>query len=358
MQGIKWIFFDVGSTLVDETEAYNHRIRDAIAGTDITFEQFQEKRLFFQKQNLKGDLEALAFFGLPKTPWHKEDEVQYPEAEEILRYLKGLGYRLGVIANQSFGTAERLEQWGLLEYIDVVAASAELGVAKPDPAIFEKAFELAGCTANEAAMIGDRLDNDIIPAKKLGMRAVWAKFGFAAYQDLEALEAENRPDAVIESLKELKNHFNDILTGYTIPAGSQETYKYVVVCSNYQGKWLFSRHKKRITWETQGGHVEAGETPMEAARRELYEESGVTKADLYPVCDYKGFRGPRFSYGMVFLAVVHELGELPESEMQEVRVFETLPENLTYPVMTPLLVKEAGKLLEELSDRLKSEIME
>lgn len=350
MQGIKWIFFDMGSTLADETEAYNHRIREAIAGTDITFEQFQEKRVFFAKQNLKSDLEALKFFGLPKPAWHREDEVPYPEAEEILRYLKGLGYRLGVIANQSMGTSERLAQWNLLQYIDVVAASAELGVAKPDPAIFERAFALAGCEPSEAVMIGDRLDNDIVPAKKLGMRAVWIKQGFNAYQNVELIEENYRPDTVIENLEELKKYFNDVLTGYTIPAGSQENYKYVVVCSNYQGKWMLSRHKKRTTWETQGGHVEPGETPLQAAKRELYEESGVTNADVYPVCDYKGFRGPRFSYGMVFLAVVHELGELPESEMQEVRVFQELPENLTYPVMTPLLVEEAGKLLKNLPE--------
>ena len=338
MQGIKWMFFDVGSTLVDETEAYNHRIQEAIAGTDITYAQFQEKRLEFAKQNLKSDIEALKFFGLDKPAWHREDEVPYPEAEEILKYLKNLGYKLGVIANQSFGTAERLNQWTLLQYIDVVAASAELGVAKPDSAIFQKAFEIAGCTAEEAVMIGDRLDNDIVPAKNLGMRTVWVKQGFNAYQDI----------TLIDNLLELKRFFNDILTGYTIPAGSQEYYKYVVVCSNYQGNWLFSRHKKRTTWETQGGHVEPGETPLQAAKRELYEESGVTKAEVYPVCDYKGFRGPRSSHGIVFLAVVHELGELPESEMQEVRIFEELPENLTYPQMTPLLVKEAEKLLKSL----------
>lgn len=348
MQGIKWIFFDVGSTLVDETKAYNHRIREAIAGTDITFEQFQEKRLEFAKQNVKSDLEALKFFGLPKPVWHREDEVPYPEAEEILQYLKSLGYKIGIIANQSFGTAERLAQWKLIQYIDVVAASAEFGVAKPDPAIFERAFKLAGCQPEEAVMIGDRLDNDIVPAKKLGLKAIWVKQGFNAYQNVELIEEEYRPDAAVENLLELKEYFHDVLTGDTFPVGLQENYKYVVVCSNYQGKWLFSRHKKRTTWETQGGHVEAGETPIEAAKRELYEESGVTKAELYPVCDYKGFRGPRFSYGMVFLAVVQELGELPESEMQEVRLFEELPENLTYPVVTPLLVKEAEKLLKSL----------
>ena len=348
MQGIKWIFFDVGSTLVDETEAYNHRIRDAIAGTDITFDEFQEKRLEFAKQNLKSDLEALKFFGLEKPAWHREDEVPYPEAEEILKYLKSLGYKIGVIANQSLGTAERLKQWNLLQQIDVVAASAELGLAKPDSAIFQKAFELAGCTVKEAVMIGDRLDNDIVPAKKLGMQAIWVKQGFNAYQDTTMIAPEHRPDAAIENLLELKIYFNDILTGYTIPVGSQEYYKYVVVCSVYRGKWLLSRHKKRTTWETQGGHVEDGETPLQAAKRELYEESGVTDAEVYPVCDYKGFRGPRNSYGMVFLAVVHELGELPESEMQEVRLFEELPENLTYPKMTPMLIKEAKKYYENI----------
>lgn len=138
------------------------------------------------------------------------------------------------------------------------------------------------------------------------------------------------------------------LTGIVLPIGSQDYYKYVVVCSNYQGKWMFSRHKKRTTWETQGGHVEQGETPMEAARRELYEESGVTNADLYAVCDYKGCRGTGFAYGMTFLAVVHELGELPESEMQEVGLFEELPENLTYPMVTPLLVREAEKFLKSM----------
>lgn len=201
----KWIFFDVGTTLVDETEAYNHRIREAIRGTDITFEQFQEKRIFFAKQNLKGDLEAIKYFGLEKTPWHKEDEVLYPDAEDVLRYLCDQGYNIGVIANQSSGTAERLENWGLLKYIDVVAASAELGVSKPDGAIFGKAFEMAGCTAQESVMIGDRLDNDIIPAKRLGMKAIWIRQGFAIYQN--PFISEYQPDYIVDSLSELKGVF-------------------------------------------------------------------------------------------------------------------------------------------------------
>lgn len=202
---VKWIFFDVGTTLVDETEAYDHRIRDAIEGTDISFEQFNEKRVYFAKQNLKGDLEAIKYFGLVKTPWHKEDEAPYSDAEEILKYLCNRGYKIGIIANQSLGTAQRLEKWGLLKYIDVVAASAELGVAKPDRTIFDRALEMAGCTAGEAVMIGDRLDNDISPAKKLGMKTIWIRQGFAIYQNPQL--ADCQPDYMVDNLSELKDIF-------------------------------------------------------------------------------------------------------------------------------------------------------
>lgn len=129
------------------------------------------------------------------------------------------------------------------------------------------------------------------------------------------------------------------------PLGALGTYKYVVVCSRYEGKWLLSRHKVRSTWETQGGHIEPGETPMDAARRELYEESGVTDAQIIPVCDYYGYVADRHANGMVFVAGIHHLGTLPESEMQEVRLFEKLPENLTYPNVTPRLMEEAYRLL-------------
>ena len=179
---IKWLFFDIGSTLVDETECYNQRIIDAISGTDITFEEFNEKRIEFSKQNLKGDIEAINFFGLIKTPWHKELEKPYPDAEKVLQQLSTKSYKIGIIANQSAGTAERLEKWGLMKYISLVLSSAEEGVANPEPEIFLRALSHAECKPSEAFMIGDRLDNDIYPAKKLGMKTVWVKQGMAVYQ--------------------------------------------------------------------------------------------------------------------------------------------------------------------------------
>lgn len=176
-------FFDVGSTLVDETKAYDHRVREMIAGTKITFEEFDDARIAFAKQGLDGNSAAIKHFGLTKTPWHSEDEIPYPNVQSTLTALVDKGYKLGIIANQNFGTAERLENWGLRQYFDVIATSAEIGCAKPDKEIFEKAFELAGCTAEESIMVGDRLDNDIIPAKALGMKTVWLKSGLAQYQN-------------------------------------------------------------------------------------------------------------------------------------------------------------------------------
>ena len=72
----------------------------------------------------------------------------------------------------------------------------------------------------------------------------------------------------------------------TYPLGSFERYKYVVIMSRMDGGFLLSRHKQRTTWEFQGGHIEPGETPMQAARRELFEESGAAAFDIAPLCDY------------------------------------------------------------------------
>ena len=127
------------------------------------------------------------------------------------------------------------------------------------------------------------------------------------------------------------------------PFGSLGDYVFVVVVSVYNGKLMLSRHKKRTTWETQGGHVEAGETPAQAAARELAEESGAKKFTVVPVCDYYGYNKFGAANGAVFYAEITETGELPESEMAETRLFDGIPENLTYPKVTPRLIEEALK---------------
>lgn len=108
---------------------------------------------------------------------------------------------------------------------------------------------------------------------------------------------------------------------------------------NIRGGILLSRHKERTTWETQGGHIEPGETPLEAARRELYEESGAVKFEIAPFCDYWAGNAEtgEGANGMVFTAHIARLAAIPESEMAEVRTFARLPDNLTYPAITPVL---------------------
>ncbi|HIS76971.1 MAG TPA: NUDIX domain-containing protein [Candidatus Merdivicinus excrementipullorum] len=121
----------------------------------------------------------------------------------------------------------------------------------------------------------------------------------------------------------------------TYPFGSLKQYKYALVLSEYQGKILLSRHKARSTWETQGGHIEPGEQPLDAAKRELFEESGAVDFTLTPLCDCRaGEEGADgWDNGIAYRAVIRELGPLPESEMAEVRQFDALPENLTYPAI-------------------------
>lgn len=199
---IKWVFFDVGSTLADETEAFKHCVNDAIKGTDITAEQVYAKCIEFAKQNRPGPRDCMIYYKLPRVEWHKEDEFPYPDAEEVLKYTHSRGYKIGVIANQLPGTASRLENWGLLKYIDVVAASAELGVSKPDRRIFTYALEQAGCRPEEALMVGDRLDNDVLPAKELGMKTVWVRQGLAVYQ--QPVREEELPDFIVDNLSGLK----------------------------------------------------------------------------------------------------------------------------------------------------------
>ena len=123
------------------------------------------------------------------------------------------------------------------------------------------------------------------------------------------------------------------------PLDTLRTYKYVVVLSRYQGKYLLSRHKERMTWETQGGHIEPGETPLQAAKRELFEESGAVRYQIKPVFDYRAGDDDGEANGMVFAAEIEELGPLPQNEMAEVKAWEQLPENLTYPAITPVLWK-------------------
>ena len=187
MENIEWLFFDMGSTLVDESKVYEYRMRKVAQLAGVTYEYVYNTAMEFYKQNKKGDLETMKLLNVEKPKWKFEYEVLYKDAEECLKKLS-TKYKIGVIANQSLGTVDRLEQLGILKYIDLVVASAEEGVAKPDREIFEIALNRAGCRSEQSVMIGDRIDNDIVPAKKLGMKTIWVKQGFGKYWNITCEE--------------------------------------------------------------------------------------------------------------------------------------------------------------------------
>ncbi len=199
---IKWLFFDVGSTIMNEQIAYEHRLRDIADSANISFEKVYEMAMVYYKLNKKGDLEAAKELGVALPKWYKEDEFLYDDAIQCFEALSKK-YKIGIIANQSLGTEERLGNQGILKYINLVVASAEQGVAKPDRRIFEIALERSNCEPANSVMIGDRIDNDIVPAKRMGMNTIWIRRGFGQYWNIK--EEFEEPDFVVNNLAELCN---------------------------------------------------------------------------------------------------------------------------------------------------------
>ena len=193
---IKWLFFDIGSTLVDERIAYRKRIERTVQNSNISIDEFYS----MYNMGMKNDEEIANHFSLHLSPWDYDDEVLYSGVEFCLQELSKK-YRIGIIANQDFGTAQRLESLGIKKYMNLIVSSAEEGIEKPDLRLFQVALERAKCNSNEAIMIGDRLDNDIYPANLIGMKTIRVKRGywsrFIPNSDIE------KPDYEINEITEL-----------------------------------------------------------------------------------------------------------------------------------------------------------
>ncbi len=129
--------------------------------------------------------------------------------------------------------------------------------------------------------------------------------------------------------------------------------KFVVIATRYNNEWVYVRHEKRDTWEVPGGHIEIGETVHNAARRELYEESGAIEYDLFDVCDYDVNRDNQSSFGRLLFAEVKEFSDIPESEIAERKVSNT-PGKFTYESIQPRLIEIVTKWLGEEYDKKNS----
>ncbi|MFP4555747.1 MAG: NUDIX domain-containing protein [Bacteroidales bacterium] len=127
-----------------------------------------------------------------------------------------------------------------------------------------------------------------------------------------------------------------------------EVFNYVVIAASYNGSWVWVRKKGMQEWEMPTGHVEIDEKPEEAARRELWEESGAVEFELYPVCDFSIEHGTRKSHNRLFYAQVTQMGELPNFEMEEVSLRKTLPDKCTYGNVHPVLLDKVMRMLDSL----------
>lgn len=215
LEGVRWLFFDLGYTLINEDgaamgrlaqvsdslrqrgiEASAGELRAALEAASARFDPNPFRSLFLPFT----DDEDVIAFARSSGRYPKELEAPYPQARRLLERLAGQ-YKLGVIANQPSGTQERLERYGLARCFDVCVSSGDAGISKPDAAIFHLALEQADCAPAESMMIGDRLDNDIRPAKALGFRTVRILQGMGRLQ--QPRDAAETPDATVANLDEL-----------------------------------------------------------------------------------------------------------------------------------------------------------
>ncbi len=208
MSAIEVVVFDVGETLVDETRHWAEWA-DWLDAPQLTFfaalgmviARGEPHRRAFQLVRPDIDVDAeIRRRAAAGWTYRFERGDFYSDALPCLADLKDAGYRIGIAGNQPEAAEAALEAVGL--GADFIASSARWGVEKPDPAFFAKVVEAANAPAAAIAYVGDRLDNDVLPAKRAGMRAVFLRRGpwgvlHATYP--EAAEADLR----LESLAEL-----------------------------------------------------------------------------------------------------------------------------------------------------------
>ena len=123
--------------------------------------------------------------------------------------------------------------------------------------------------------------------------------------------------------------------------------RFAVIIAKTEGKWVFCKHRERETYELPGGHREAGEGILEAARRELYEETGALTYRIEPICVYSvstpGNFGGEEGFGMLYYADITEFEPELHSEIEKILITEKPVENWSYPPIHPRMIEEARR---------------
>jgi FMN phosphatase YigB (HAD superfamily) len=193
------VFFDVGETLVSENAVWSAwaahygvpplTFMGALGAVIERRAHHLEVFRYFEP-----DADLSTFVGL-----HEIGPADlYPDALPCLAALRSAGYLVGVAGNQPPDVTERLLAGVEL---DVVASSTAWGVEKPAPEFFARVAESVGLAPGEVAYVGDRVDNDVLPAKAAGLVAVFVRRGPWGYVHAgrpEAAAADLRVDSLAE----------------------------------------------------------------------------------------------------------------------------------------------------------------
>lgn len=130
-----------------------------------------------------------------------------------------------------------------------------------------------------------------------------------------------------------------------------DLFRFAVIVSKSKGKWVLCKHKKRNTYECPGGHKEDGEIILTTAKRELYEETGaidylIKQICVYSVCGNDGVIENKVeTFGMLYYADIFKFEKLPGFEMEKIELFDSLPENWTYPEIQPKLIEKVNNFI-------------
>ena len=192
---IDWLFFDIGSTLVEEKQALDDFVNRCVeklvqVGIKVSYADYHDQLLRIAVQGGDPIHEAWSCFApnhlkRPSWSWSHDKERLFPEVRLVLKTL-GERYRLGIIANQGKDLLDRLERFGILDNFEIIINSTDIGFSKPDLRIFQVALEKANIEPSKAVYVGDRVDNDMVPAKKLGMRTIRLRQGLGQYGSEDA----------------------------------------------------------------------------------------------------------------------------------------------------------------------------
>ena len=205
---IRWIFLDVGNILLDEDPLTYFVFRRHVEAVllirpDLSFASLLALREAKAAAGSTWPVHDVISTYLDEAAcshvWTATDRQVRSRFEELSPVVTGAWelvdrlaqrFRLGLIANQGRECRDYLSALGILDRFDVVAFSELEGQYKPDAGLFDKALHRARALPSECLMVGDRIENDLVPAARRGMRTAWVRWPIRSTKGWNPIEPD------------------------------------------------------------------------------------------------------------------------------------------------------------------------